>query len=1040
MSVKCPKCQFENTSDSKFCKECGTQIPSPVDVEVTKTIVAPKEKLTTGSTFADRYQIIEELGKGGMGKVYKVLDKETNEKIALKLIKLEIASDKKTVERFRNELTTARKIVQKNVCRMYDLNKEKGNYFITMEYISGQDLKGLIRQTGQLTVGKAVSIAKQICDGLAEAHSLGVVHRDLKPNNIMIDRGGNAKIMDFGIARAVKGKSITGPGVMIGTPQYMSPEQVEGKEVDQRSDIYSLGIILYEMLTDRVPFEGDTPLTVGVKQKTEPPKDPKDFNERIPDNLNLVILKCLEKEREIRYQSADELRSELERLEQGFPTTDRVIPKNKPLTSREFTVQLNMKKLFIPALAIIAIAFFALFIWKPWSKNKTIPVPGDKPSVAIMYFENSTGDAKYDSWRVNLPYSIITDLSQSKHIRVLSSDHLLSILRALNLTEAVTYAREDLKAVAAAGGVSHILFGYISKAGERFRINYQLQDIMKGASIDSGRVEGEGEESLFTMVDELTINVKEAFNLTPAQLTVDEDMAMWDITTNSYEAYSYFMEGLKRQQRQMIPIEAIPFYQKAVEIDPEFAMAYRFLGTSLAQISLNEEGQKYLRKAFELSDRLPERERLHIQARFYMYSDRKTAIELYNRLLEVQPDDLIANNNLGLIYFDVGEVEKGIKRLETGIQYKTHIYQTYNRLAFIFLSRGQPEKAKDVIQAYVDSFGKQPLTHEGFASILMREGKYDLALIENEKALSLDPSSITSHLLKGDIYLYQGDLIKAEEEFQKLVKMEKSTAQALGYLRLNSLDILQGKFKTAKTGLNEFLEKSKKIGERSWAIGGQRALSYVEFISGNVNESLKELNTAWDLAVELDNLDSKIAILFQKGFLYLGTGSLEEAKQTAGELKQLVEQSEQDSSQRFYNHLMGTIELEKKNYSLAIHYLNKALGQIPVSYSYFGQDIYVFLIYNLAKAYYESEEFKKAEIEYGKILSPNTIRLGLGGPSYEDLYARTLYMLGKIYEQQSDTANAIEYYEKFLDLWKYADPGLPEVDDARKNLAGLKSQ
>ena len=203
---------------------------------------------------------------------------------------------------------------------------------------------------------------------------------------------------------------------------------------------------------------------------------------------------------------------------------------------------------------------------------------------------------------------------------------------------------------------------------------------------------------------------------------------------------------------------------------------------------------------------------------------------------------------------------------------------------------------------------------------------------------------------------------------------------------------------------------------------------------------MKELNTAWDLAVELDNLDSKIAILFQKGFLYLGTGSLEEAKQTAGELKQLVEQSEQDSSQRFYNHLMGTIELEKKNYSLAIHYLNKALGQIPVSYSYFGQDIYVFLIYNLAKAYYESEEFKKAEIEYGKILSPNTIRLGLGGPSYEDLYARTLYMLGKIYEQQSDTANAIEYYEKFLDLWKYADPGLPEVDDARKNLAGLKSQ
>jgi len=178
MAKKCPKCNADNPGTATFCADCGTQLPSIEDIEVTETIEAPKEELTRGTTFAGRYEIIEELGKGGMGRVYRVEDIKTKEEIALKLIKPEFATDKKTIERFRNELTSARKITHKNVCRMYDLGEEKGLHFITMEYISGQDLKGLIRQTGQLTLGKTISIAKQICDGLTEAHDLGVVHRD----------------------------------------------------------------------------------------------------------------------------------------------------------------------------------------------------------------------------------------------------------------------------------------------------------------------------------------------------------------------------------------------------------------------------------------------------------------------------------------------------------------------------------------------------------------------------------------------------------------------------------------------------------------------------------------------------------------------------------------------------------------------------------------------------------------------------------------------------------------------------------------------
>ncbi|TET67100.1 MAG: serine/threonine protein kinase, partial [Candidatus Aminicenantes bacterium] len=351
--MKCPKCHFDNPSDSKFCKECGTQIIPLKEIPVTETLETPKEELTTGSTFAGRYQIIEELGKGGMGKVYKVFDKEVNAKIALKLIKPEIAADKKTIERFRNELKTARDISHKNICRMYDLNKEEGSYYITMEYVEGQDLKSLVRQTGQLAMPTTISIAKQVCEGLSEAHKLGTVHRDLKPSNIMIDREGNARIMDFGIARSLKAKGITGAGVMIGTPEYMSPEQVEAKDVEQRSDIYSLGIILYEMTTGRLPFQADTPFAVGVMQKSETPENPKEFNPQITDDLSHVILKCLEKEKEKRYQSAGEIRSELENIEKGIPTTEKVVPKRKPLTSKKITVKFNVKRVLIPALILL---------------------------------------------------------------------------------------------------------------------------------------------------------------------------------------------------------------------------------------------------------------------------------------------------------------------------------------------------------------------------------------------------------------------------------------------------------------------------------------------------------------------------------------------------------------------------------------------------------------------------------------------------------------------------------------------------------------
>jgi serine/threonine protein kinase len=398
-------------------------------VSQTETMETPPEEFTRGTIIAERYEIIETLGRGGMGQVYRVYDKKIEGEVAIKIIKPEISTNKKTIERFRNELKLAREISHRNICRMHDLNEENGTYFITMEYVPGENLKSFIRRSELLSIGKTIRIAIQIGEGLAEAHRQKVIHRDLKSSNIMVDKEGNARIMDFGIARSLESKDMTDPGMRIGTPEYMSPEQADAKETDHRSDIYSFGIILYEMLTGRLPFEGDTSSIIVARHKRETPENPKSLNSQIPDALNRLVLKCVEKTSEQRYQNVEAILHELKDIEEGITTIEKEVPKRKPITAKEITVSLSLKKLLIPALVVAVLVvtiFLSIYLTKTPPAEKANPIKKQITYVGNAYTPAISPDGKF--------IAFVTREFPSTHkimIQDLVSGHSLEVFQAL---------------------------------------------------------------------------------------------------------------------------------------------------------------------------------------------------------------------------------------------------------------------------------------------------------------------------------------------------------------------------------------------------------------------------------------------------------------------------------------------------------------------------------------------------------------------------------------------------------------------------------
>ncbi|MFZ0801012.1 MAG: tetratricopeptide repeat protein [Terriglobales bacterium] len=606
--------------------------------------------LEIGDVLGGRYEIQQLLGEGGMGAVYKAKDRELDRFVALKVIRRDLASNAAIVARFKQELLLSHQVTHKNVIRIYDLADADGVKFITMEFIEGADLRRLLMERGKFTPEEAVETIRQVCFALYAAHTVNVIHRDLKPQNIMRDLQGRTLVMDFGLARSVESDGMTNTGALVGTMEYMSPEQSIGKELDQRSDIFALGLVFFELLTGNTPYKADTAIASLLKRSQERAVPAVEMDPAIPKALSDIVGKCLERDLTLRYQTVQEILNDLDAWQGKRPVSASLISARFP-TSK---VTLPVWKVATVVLAIVvAVAGWML-------RGRLLPNTGKKAhgpvaSLAILPFRNASGDASLDWLGSSLAEMLSTDVGQSASLRTVSSDRLHQVLRDLHLNPSSQLDPQMLRQLGEFSNAQTLVWGEYVKVGDQIRIDATLQDL-KRERTSTLKAEAQSEKDLLAAVDRLAQSIRENLALSP-EIVKELQAQAFRPSSKSTEALRDYNQGIELV-RQGNNLEAQKKFDSATQEDSEFALAFSRLAQTYANLGYDNEAERYSRRAVELSAPLPTSEKYLIEAsNARIQNDTQKAIAAYQNIVKVAPEDPDIQFTLASLYEDANDFD-----------------------------------------------------------------------------------------------------------------------------------------------------------------------------------------------------------------------------------------------------------------------------------------------------------------------------------------------------------------------------------------------